>query len=394
VAVVDTQTDGVACLSDPDEPPLRVRELRWLSDSRVAAVTAGSGPHIFERDGSQWKRSSDKLALPVAPRALEVSIQQALDLPPAVFAKDVASGKEARIFDPNPQLAGIDLGSVEPYSWKDRHGRVIRAGLVKPPKLVPGRRYPLVIQTHGFRGDRFFRVGFSDTSNAGRALAGRGIVVLQVAEPFEPYEGTSEEGEENGTQVYLSAIDKLSAEGLIDPTKVGITGYSRMGFFAAKAITDAPDRFAAAVIANADPGSLVGYFSYIDYIMPTYARNAAELFAGELPYAEGMEQWLKKTPGFRTELIRAPVLISAADPQHLISLWGLYAPLRDQRKPVELQYIRSGSHNISKPLQKLAHQDLIVDWFDFWLNGHEDPSEHKAAQYRRWKAWAGSDKGN
>jgi hypothetical protein len=28
---------------------------------------------------------------------------------------------------------------------------------------------------------------------------------------------------------------------------------------------------------------------------------------------------------------------------------------------------------------------MMVDWFDFWLNGHEDPDPEKADQYRRWR---------
>jgi len=147
-----------------------------------------------------------------------------------------------------------------------------------------------------------------------------------------------------------------------------------------------PDRFAAAMIANADPGSLLRYDSYIDYATPTYAKNAADTFAGTLPYGEGLQKWLERAPGFRTDRITAPVLISAADPQHLLSLWGIYAPLRDQHKPVELQYFRSGQHNLTKPLQILAHQELLVDWFDFWLNHHEDPDHRKKGQYERWRA--------
>jgi hypothetical protein len=69
---------------------------------------------------------------------------------------------------------------------------------------------------------------------------------------------------------------------------------------------------------------------------------------------------------------------------HLLGLWSLYASPRDQGKPVDLQYIRSGEHNIVKPLQKLAHQEMLVDWFDCWLNGYEDPDPDKSARYARW----------
>ena len=59
--------------------------------------------------------------------------------------------------------------------------------------------------------------------------------------------------------------------------------------------------------------------------------------------------------------------------------------MRDQNKAVELQYIRSGQHNVSKPLHKLAHQEMIVDWFEFWLVGKKQAAPAKANQYRRWR---------
>lgn len=68
-----------------------------------------------------------------------------------------------------------------------------------------------------------------------------------------------------------------------------------------------------------------------------------------------------------------------------MALWPLYAPLRDQGKAVELQYMRSGTHNITKPLQVLAHQEMMVDWFDFWLSDHEADSPPKREQYARWR---------
>jgi hypothetical protein len=93
----------------------------------------------------------------------------------------------------------------------------------------------------------------------------------------------------------------------------------------------------------------------------------------------------ERAPGFSTDKITAAVLLSAASPPDLSGLWFLYASLRDQGKPVELQYIRNGRHNISKLLQRMAQQEMLVDWFDFWLNGHEDPSQSKSAQYERWR---------
>jgi dipeptidyl aminopeptidase/acylaminoacyl peptidase len=316
---------------------------------------------------------------------LELSIRQALNDPPALFAKDATSGFEHKIFDPNPQLADIAMGTVTEFFWSDAHGRTINGGLVKPADFNPEKRYPLVIQTHNFRPRKFFRTGISDTASAGRALAARGMLVLQVDEPGNAFMFTPDEATKNGTNVYLAAIDKLTSDGLVDPRRVGISGYSRTAFYVSKAITDAPDRFAAAVVANGDPGSLIGYYAGITGAIDEDKWTG--LFAGAQPYGDGLEQWIANAPGFRTERIQAPVLIAASDPGHLLPLWGLYAPLRQQGKPVELQYIRGGQHNLVKPLEILAHQELIVHWFDFWLNGRVDPSTEKRDQYRRWEGY-------
>ena len=389
VAAIGIESGAFTCIRQHDPKSGPVYALQWEVSGRQLLVrnsrpgSPGYASEVYELNGSRWDRAKSRHLRPAA--ALEMSVDQNLNEPPALLAKDPLPRKQSKLFDPNPQLADFNLGPVSVYTWKDKHDRLIRGGLAKPPDFEPGRRYALVIQTHGFAPSKFFRMGYSETSSAGRALAGRGMLVLQVAEPQDSYFGTWPEGTENGTDVYLAAIDQLAAEGLIDPGKVGITGYSRMGFYVAKAITDAPDRFAVAVVANADPGSLIGYYTYVDYVTPTYIKGAAAVFAGTPPYGEGLQKWLERAPGFHTDRIHAPVLISAADPQHLISLWGLYAPLRDQGKPVELQYMRSGQHNLTKPLQKLAHQEMIVDWFDFWLNCHEEPDAAKAEQYVRWR---------
>jgi hypothetical protein len=59
--------------------------------------------------------------------------------------------------------------------------------------------------------------------------------------------------------------------------------------------------------------------------------------------------------------------------------------LRLQKKPVDLIYIPDGQHILQKPMERLASQQGSVDWFDFWLNGHEDPDPAKAEQYIRWR---------
>jgi dienelactone hydrolase len=384
-AVVNAESGRFDCLIDRRNPEITaVREVSWNSvGNRVEVQFADAWAIDYEHRGARW-HSTGRQRRSSPP--LELAIQQGLNAPPVLVAKDARSGRELKIFDPNPQLTNIALGSVSTYSWKSPRGQDVYAGLVKPPDFSPGHRYPLVIQTHGFPKDQSFNSGFvSNTAAAGRALAARGILVLQVQEPHDDSDGTWREATQRGTEVYVAAIDQLAREGLVDPTKVGIAGYSRRGTYVVRAIEEAPERFAAAVVANSEPGSVFGYYTFIDERTPKSVRDFAEFQAGALPCGEGLQKWMERAGGFRTDRIRAPVLISAGDPVHLIALWSLYAPLRDQGKPVELQFIRSGHHNLTKPRQVLAHQELLVDWFDFWLNGHEEPDLAKAEQYGRWR---------
>lgn len=384
VAVVDTRTGKYQCLVDGAmSNSAAVQQVSWVGAGLLRVRLGNAKVLHYEQRNGHWRPASKvELTAAAGAQRLELTVRQALNDPPSLFATDPTSGQERRIFDPNPQLADVAMGTVSVFTWTDEHGRTIEGGLVKPADFVVGKRYPLVVQTHNFRPRRFFRTGISDTASAGRALAARGMLVLQVDEPDDAYMFTPQEATENGTKVYLAAIDKLAAEGLVDPKRVGITGYSRTALYVAKAITDEPDRFAAAVVANGDPGSLLGYYGNLE---STDQEQWTATFAGAQPYGDGLKQWIENAPGFRTERIRAPVLIAAGDPGHLLPLWGLYAPLRQQGKPVELQYIRGGQHNLVKPLEILAHQELLVDWFDFWLNGREDPDAGKLEQYRRWE---------
>ena len=313
---------------------------------------------------------------------LKVSVGESLNQPPVLIATDINTGNSREIFNPNPQLAGIPMAEVSEFEWQDKHGRTHSGGLVLPGTYVEGQRYALVIQTHGFSSNRFFKSGYSETANAGRPLAGRGIVVLQVQEPYPDNDGILDP-ERLGSDVYLGAIDRLHELGIADRERVGISGYSFSGWLAADAIARQPDRFAAAVIANSDPLSLTGYYSYLD--SPLHGL-VEQQYVGTTPFGDGINTWIERSPNFNTEKISAPVLVAALDPFHLISLWDLYAALRYQDKPVELQFIRTGKHNVVKPLQVVAHQELIVDWFDFWLNDAESPCPEKSEQFTRWRA--------
>jgi len=132
---------------------------------------------------------------PVASGELAVTVRQGLNDPPVLVGTDLKTKVSRMIWDPNPQLKDIALGAATVYQWKDKDGRDWKGGLFKPVPYESGRRYPLVIQTHGFAETEFRPSGLFPTAFAARALSGAGIAVLQVQDIFNdcPLE-TPEEG--------------------------------------------------------------------------------------------------------------------------------------------------------------------------------------------------------
>jgi dipeptidyl aminopeptidase/acylaminoacyl peptidase len=303
------------------------------------------------------------------------------------MATNDTTGELKKIWDPNPKFADIQLGEATIYKWRDKAGHEWSGGLLKPPDYVPGRRYPLVFQTHGFNEKEFLTDGAFPTAMAARPMAARGMLVLQVGGiPIPPALMLTPQEAEMMRDGYVAAIDQLDAEGLIDSNKVGIIGFSHTGWYVLNALLHAKKYFAAATLAECTYISFGEYIMNADYSgqQQARARQIASALGSE-PFGAGLQKWIADSAGFNTDKIETPVFFEANSPAALIYSWDVYAAMRLQNKPVELLYMRNGEHVLRKPQERLASQEMNVDWYDFWLNGHEDSDPAKADQYARWR---------
>jgi len=343
----------------------------------------------YRYDNGAWRsagpQASPEQQLPsqqptgAASEAFSVAVKQDLNTPPALWAADRETGRSKRIWDPNPQLATRNLGEASEFHWKDKTGHEWIAGLVKPPDYIPGKRYPLAIQTHGFQANEFMTDGAFTTAFAARPLASAGIVVLQIPTRHD-HMGS---GVEALDQIagYESAVEHLDADGLVDHEKVGIIGFSRTCYYVESALIKDPKRFAAASIADGVDES------YVTYLLFGVGRShdEKEQIYGSAPFGEGLKTWIEHAPSFHLDRIQTPLRIEAIGPGSVLQEWEIYASLVKQGKPVDLIYLPDGQHILQKPLERLASQQGNVDWFRFWLKGEEDSDPKKAAQYTRWR---------
>ena len=332
-----------------------------------------------EADGS-WRQAVGTEDPQLAKLPFKVEKRESINQPPLIVAEDKTRGVSYVIWDPNPQLKDIALGTAEIIHGKDGSGYEWEAGLVKPPNYTPGKRYPLVIQTHGFSKSQFLSSGLFTSAFAAQALAAQGIVVIQIL--WNPNNfGAPQEGPKE-VPLYESVVKKLTEEGLIDPTKVGAIGFSRSVYHVLAAIATAEHLFAAASVTD---GITFGYFEYL-FAVDSGLDREADVINGSKPFGlEGLKNWLASSPEFNMDKVRTPLLLLQPGAPAVFGDWGPYAALRYLKKPVDLIMLQPGSHVMTNPTQRLASETCNVDWFRFWLNDEEDPDPGKAEQYKRWR---------
>lgn len=386
--VIDVRDDRASCVepgkgnlpSGEHEPGYHIQEgVRFLGpghDQLAIRYDNQQGEALYarSRDGA-WQSAG--FAGPDSARAVALTVRQGLNEPPVLMAVDNATKISRVLWDPNPSLRDVDLGEASVYRWKDDEGREEVGGLYKPPGWVAGRRYPLVIQNHGFEEDQFIPSGIYPSAFAARELAAAGIMVLQVRGC--PVRHTPEEGPCQ-VSAYESAVRQLAAAGLVDPARVGIVGFSRTCYYTLEALTTGGIRFAAASITS---GMDMGYMQYMLSDKAYASDMNAAIGAG--PFGRGLEDWVKRAPDFNLDRVTTPLLVVGVGRGDIPFEWEPYSSLWHQNKPVDLLLLQDGTHPLTNPAQRIASQGSTVDWMRFWLLGEEDPAPAKREQYKRWR---------
>lgn len=404
VAEVDVVTGRIMRL--PLQKAFRgdgVVRLAWHGRNEVSVVS-GTGSGTYHRYSSGWQYEGEATVLDddgknagevadhsVNSSRMRVEVREGLNTPPRVFAIDTVTRREQLVLDLNPNLDDSSrLGRIEGVTWSDRHQRQWHGRLYYPVGYAPSKRYPLVIQTHGFAPlSEFSLYGMSgpglgphESVYAAEPLAGRAIAVLQLedkadfaASPKEP---------EMYMQAYEDAVAHFAETGLVDRSRVGLLGWSRTGWHIQYALTHSSYPYAAAVVSDAhDP-------SYFVTTAASEWNGEIEADVGAPAFGSGLKVWLENSPGFNAEKVHTPLRITQQGPglPGLLMSWELFSRLRFLKRPVELYIppdVEHANHGLQNPRQLLALEEGTVDWFDFWLNDREDAAPDKREQYRRWR---------
>ena len=177
-----------------------------------------------------------------------------------------AAGPLVRLSDTSPELRAITWGRQERLAWTAADGLALDGLLILPPgKTRADGPFPLITLVHGGPYDRHADEFKGQWWHLGQWLAAGGYAIFMPNPRGGMGHGAefaamvvAAVGQDEWTDI-LSGIDLLTADGVGDPDRLGIGGWSHGGFMTAWAVGQT-DRFKASLMGAgiSDWGMQVG----------------------------------------------------------------------------------------------------------------------------------------
>ncbi|MGH9673589.1 MAG: prolyl oligopeptidase family serine peptidase [Bryobacteraceae bacterium] len=291
-----------------------------------------------------------------------------------VYLSDVSDFAPRKLTDFTAQARDLQLGTREVISWKSQDGTVIEGVLIKPANFDPARRYPLLVVIHGGpTGIDRPALAPNATPYPLDAWAGRGALVLRPN-----YRGSAGYGEKfrrlnlrnlgvGDAWDVLSGVDHLIAKGWVDPARMGAMGWSQGGYISAF-LTTTSDRFKAISVG-------AGISNWATYYYNTDITQFTLNYLGDDP-ADDPEIYRKTSPMSYIRQARTPTLIQHGELDRRVPIPNAYElrqGLQDRGVPVEMIVYRGFGHGINKPRAARAAAEHNLAWFNHYIWGDALP---------------------
>jgi dipeptidyl aminopeptidase/acylaminoacyl peptidase len=353
-----------------------VEDLMWTADGRalhflltddravhLATVDAKGGPVRRLLDGRRVVNAYDMLP------SGRIVTRDGTSMAMAEL-HTLENGAQRALTHVNDSIMNVlQLGAVEDVQFGSTDGVTVGALLFKPPTFTPGTRYPTVLSIHGGPNGQDEHLFGPGASFERQVLAAQGYLVLAVN-----YRGSSGRGVAWKKAIFadwgnkevkdlLAGVDHLIAQGLADPDKLGIGGWSYGGILTDYTIATTT-RFKAAYsgAGSALQTSMYGSDQY------TY-QYENEL---GLPW-KNKALWDKLSyPFWRADRITTPTLFLGGQSDFNVPIAGgeqMYQALRSLGVPTQMVIYPEQFHGITRPSFARDRVQRYVDWYGKYLQG-------------------------
>jgi dipeptidyl aminopeptidase/acylaminoacyl peptidase len=356
-----------------------VDQARFSSDGSKVYFIGSLGVHseIF---------SLDLKSLRVQQMTREVNVLQSWDFNPAakvvafvnssaaspgeIFISPETEFKPARVTHLFHLDGEYQLPRMEAVRWKSADGTEVEGVLTYPLDYQKGKRYPLVSQIHGGpqSSDRLsFPLG-------AYPLAAMGYAVLKPN-----YRGSTGYGNEflrdmvghyfnNADKDVISGIDYLIAQGIADPDKLVIMGWSAGGHMTNWLVTHT-NRFKAA-------SSGAGAANWISMYAQSDVRSYRTPWFGGSPWQKDapLQVYLDNSPIKYISQASTPTLIFVGEKDVRVPMpqsVEMYRGLKANGVPTELIVLPREPHGPRELRHQLFKINKELWWFEKYVNGRE-----------------------
>lgn len=188
-----------------------------------------------------------------------IDVHHSLAVQPNVTLRSLADGARlATLYDrPDPRAERLALQPPELVTLTSRDGVPLYGLLYRPPAEFGPGPYPTLVQVYGGPHAQLAANGWNGSANLSAQLYRRlGFLVFCLDNRGSARRGLAFEGalrwNMGGIEVQdqVDGVRWLVAQGLADPARVGISGWSYGGYMAAMCLGRTPETFRAAVAGS------------------------------------------------------------------------------------------------------------------------------------------------
>jgi dipeptidyl aminopeptidase/acylaminoacyl peptidase len=288
--------------------------------------------------------------------------------PAEVFAFD--RGRFRQLTHQNAALLDeVRVAAVERTIARSRDGTLISGFVVLPLDYTPGRRYPAILRIHGGPTSQFtYAFSFE-----WQLLAANGYVVL-AANP----RGSTGRGEAFSKAIFadwgnldaqdvIAHVDLAIANGLADPARLGVGGWSYGGILTNYVIAQ-DSRFKAATSGASISNILAGYGT--DMYIREYEMELG-------PPWKDTSTWERLSfPFLHADRIKTPTLFLCGAEDFNVPLLNseqMYQALRSQNVPTQLIIYPGQNHGLTKVSYYQDRFERYLGWYGrhLRLDNHE-----------------------
>jgi dipeptidyl aminopeptidase/acylaminoacyl peptidase len=298
-----------------------------------------------------------------------VAVEMAMiDRPNEIYL--VINGKVTQLTHTNQALfSQLSLSRGEYVHFKSKDGTQVSGYLYKPLNYVAGKKYPTLLIPHGGPVWAYY----AEFSHLAQLYAANGYAVL-----FPNPRGSTGYGQDYCKAIYadwgnkdfqddMAMVDYAIEQGIADPDKLGVGGWSYGGISTDFIITETT-RFKAAIsgAGAAEFSSLYGHDQYQkDY--------EAEL---GLPW-EAQAAWIKVSPFRNVTKVTTPTLFMGGNIDWNVPILGgeqMYQALKRLGRTTELVVYPDEYHEFTLPSHIKDRLKRNLAWYSHFVKGDLTPA--------------------